>query len=210
MGKVTRKIKTPCCGEFYWVKGLTNEEGVLNELSGEYERSLTIRYHKDSEQLKQIMEEIRELWKEYKNENPKVKAKEPSAIPVKPVLDENGEETDYVEIKFKTKPKFPDGKINWVRIYNAKGIDVTEQLVANGTLIGNGSKGIVFGTFATYEYAKKHGITAYLTAIQLAKLIEYKNEVETEDLTALDEEADFVAVPDAAEPVAEDDENLPF
>jgi len=185
-----KKVKTPCCGEFYWVKGLVEEDGVLNELSQKNERSVTIRYHKDSEQCKALIAEIDGFWEEFKASKPKMKQKEPKSTVYKTVLDQDGEETDFVEFKFKTNPKFQDGKVNWVKIYNAKGQDVTGQFVDDQILIGNGSTGIVHGTLAIYEYAKQFGVTSYLKAIQIAKLVEYDDGIEPEDLTEeLGEEA---------------------
>ena len=191
---VKMKVKTPCCGEFYWVKGIVEEEGVYNELSKENERSLTVRYHKDSNQAKQLIQTVENLWKEFKEANPKVKQKEPDSTPIKPVLDENGDETDMIEVKFKTRATWPDGKTKIVKVFNAKGQDVTEQFMEKGIMIGNGTLGVVHGVFSTYEYLKKFGITSYLTAIQIAKLVEYSDGVEPDDLTAeIGEEEAFVA-----------------
>jgi len=198
---IKRKVKTPCCGKFYWVKGIVEPDGVLNELSGNMERSVTIRYPKDSEQAKNLIATIDEMWKEFKELNPKVKQKEPSSVPYKPVLDKDGNETDEIEFKFKTNATFQDGKLNIVKIFNAKGQDVTEQFQDDDIKIGNESEGIVHGLFSTFEYAKKYGLTAYLKAIQLAKLVEYDDGIEPEDLTEYVGEDAFDAAGNNEEPI---------
>jgi hypothetical protein len=188
-----KPIKTPCCGKLYWVKGIVEENGVLNELSNKYERSVTIRHKKDLDPCKRLIAEIDKFWKEARKELG-IKQKEPKSTIYKPVLDDEGNETDEIEFKFKTNAKFPNGKVNWVKVFNAKGQDVTESFVEKGTLIGNDSIGIIHGSLAIYTYAKQYGITGYLTAIQLAKLVEYNpNNVEPEDLTQYTDEADFEA-----------------
>jgi len=177
------KIKTPCCGKLYWVKGINEEDGYENDLSGKFERSATIRYSKDSEQAKALMEQLQNFWEEYRAEN-KIKQKEPKTWGWKPVLDQDGNETGEIEFKFKTNAKFPDGKINWVRIYNAKGEDVTNLMRENDIKIGNESIGIIHGEAGIYEYAKQFGISLYLKGIQVAKLVKYDpNDVEPEDLS---------------------------
>jgi hypothetical protein len=175
-------IKTPCCGEMYWVKGLTTEEGALNELSGNMERSVTIRYHKDSQECKDLIARIDNFWEEARKEMG-IKKAEPKTTIYKPVLDAEGNETDEVEFKFKTNATFKDGKTNLAKIYNAKGVDVTKEFIENNTQIGNGTTGVVFGSLAIYEYAKSFGVTSYLKGIQIKKLVEFDDGIKAEDIS---------------------------
>ena len=202
-------VKTPCCGKLYWVKGLIEEDGALNELSGNYERSATIRFDKDSEQAKQIQAVVDKMWADFKEANPKVKQAQPKSTPIKPVLDKDGNETNEIEVKFKTNAKFPDGKPNWVKIYNAKGQNVTQQFIDDQILIGNDSLGIIYGTFTTYEYAKQFGITSYLKAVQIVKLVKYEEDIDVDDLSDVAGEEAFGATEGNTEPVT-GNENIPF
>ena len=65
-------------------------------MSQKNERSATIRYHKDSEQCKQLIAQIDALWEEFKANN-KTKQKVPDSVPYKVVLDDEENETDEVE-----------------------------------------------------------------------------------------------------------------
>ena len=178
----TMAIKTPCCGEMYWVKGLTIEDGILNELSDNMERSVTIRYPKNSPECKELVKRINSFWEEARKEM-SIKKSQPKTTIYKPVLDIEGNETDEVEFKFKTNATFKDGKTNLVKIYNSKGVDVTRKYIDESIQIGNGTTGIVFGTLAIYEYAKAFGVTSYLKGIQIKKLVEYNNGCDAEDIS---------------------------
>jgi len=175
---VKKKAKTICCGKMYWVKGIVEPEGVLNELSGNMERSVTIRYPKDSEKANKMIAEIDKMWQEFLSLNPKIKQTEPKSLPYK-FLDDS----DEVEFRFKTNATFQDGKPSVIKVYNALGENVLELYREKGIQIGNESEGVVHGVYATYEYAKKFGITSYLKAIQISKLVEYSDDVELDDLS---------------------------
>ena len=198
------KFKTKCCGEMYWVKGITEEDGSLNELSQKFERSATIRYPKDSEQAKAMMAEIRNFWEDYRTEN-KIKQKEPKTWGYKDVTDENGNSTGEIEFRFKTNAKFPDGSINKVKIYNAKGEDLTQSFIDEDIKIGNGTKGVIHGTIGTYEYAKQHGISLYLKAIQITKLVKFEDDLQPDDLSEYGEDIDVEGVP-----AVENNEDIPM
>ena len=183
------KFKTKCCGEMYWAKGIIEEDGALNELSNKYERSITIRYPKDSKQAKDMIAELEQIWAEYRSSR-KIKQAQPKTWGYKDVTDKDGNPTNEIEFRFKTNAKFPDGKANYIKIYNAKGEDLTQAFIDDGIKIGNGTKGIIHGEAGIYEYAKQHGITLYLKAIQITKLVKYEDDIKPDDLSDQGEDID--------------------
>lgn len=130
-----------------------------------------------------------------------------------PILDDEGEK-QYVPIKdggkvrlsFKTATTFPDGKPKVVKVYNSKAARVDLGDVG----IGNGSVGYVAGAMGRYDvtdpFGKKiidAGVTLYLDAIQLLKLVKFEGAdpgfeaadedelAEDEGFTGIGEDEDF-------------------
>ena len=83
-----------------------------------------------------------------------------------------------VSVKFATGIGFPDGSKKIVRIFNAK----AKEVALGNVKIGNGSIGSISGAMAVYEVkdnkgkALDAGVTLYLDAIQIFKLVEYSTD----------------------------------
>jgi len=193
------KVKTPI-GDLRWV--FVTGEGKNNAREGaadKFQYVATLILPKDSKEDTILSKQIETLWAEYKAtlKNKAVKAK---SLGRKVLLDkETGGETGEVAYQFKTNTLFPNGKANNVIIYNAKG----EKIQLGGISIGNGSRGVIHGEIAPYLFAGSHGISLYLKAIQLTKLVEYSENLDVDDLS---DEGDFESVGDGVPAVEESPE----
>ena len=126
-------------------------------------------------------EPFKAMVNEYWEQNKPKGAKEAKSLGVYPhtVKDEAASkeagETVYKEtgntvVRFKTGTAYQSGDSKVVKIFNSKGHEVSLQ----GKKIGNGSRGRVNGVMAIYNINKATcGVTFYLNAIQLSKLVEY-------------------------------------
>jgi len=179
------KIQTPPVGKLEWV--FVNGDGRDQAMDGQppkMQKTATLVLNKDSAEAKGLIGQIDKAWEQYKSENHKIKsATQPKSLGYKAVKDsDTGAETNDLAFSFKTNSFFPDGKPNKVKTFNAKGqaVDMGE------TIIGNGSLGVVHGSMGGYEYAGSFGVSLYLTAVQIAKLVEGSGDsVEATDLSAI-------------------------
>lgn len=95
--------------------------------------------------------------------------------------------TGNVLITFKTNTKWPDGNPQVVKVFDHKGVDITNAVHAADWAIGDGSTGIIHGSAVGNNTGGTHKVTLYLTAVQLAKLEKYTgNDIETEAIDGED------------------------
>jgi len=187
------KIKTPI-GELRWVfiTGDGRDQSDNNDGS-KMQKMASLVLKTESEACEKLKADINAVWEEYKAANPtKIKkATQPKSLGYKVVKDpDTDEETDETIFAFKTNSFFPDGKPNKIPVYNAKG----QKVDLGDTIVGNGSRGIIFGEAAGYEYAKQYGVSLYLKGIQIAKLVEGGSaDIDAEDIS---NEGDFEAPED--------------
>lgn len=182
---MANQLVTPV-GDLYWVRisGDGYDASIINgQSTGEskMQKSACIRFEKDSVECKKLIAMIEAEWEEYKKTlkgTPK-----PKSLGYKPVLDENGNETNEIEFKFKTNSFFKDGKPNKVKVLKANG----QEIDIGDRLIGNESRGCIHGTMAPYTFAGSHGISLYLVGIQLTKFVEYAGSLNAQDLSHLSE-----------------------
>ncbi len=178
------KIKNPPVGKLEWV--FIIGDGRNQAMDGQPEKmqkTASLVLNKDSKEAKHLISQIDATWEAYKAENHKIKAAtEPKSLGYKAIKDANtGAETNDLNFTFKTNSFWPDGKPNKIKTYNSKG----QEVDMGETIIGNGSLGVIHGSMGGYEYAGSFGISLYLTAVQVAKLVEGSGEsVETEDISA--------------------------
>lgn len=208
----TEKTKSPK-GELVWVT--ITGEGKEN-LNGKMQYKADMILDPANEPAHQAyLDSLKAFWDENKPKNHKKKPKSLGWYLNDPVVDDEGNpvlddegEKQYVEIKdggkvrlsFKTATTFPDGKAKVVKVYNskAKRVDLGE------IMIGNGSIGYISGAVGTYNVmdptGKKiidAGVTLYLDAIQLLKLVKYEGAdpgFEAADEDELDEGEGFTGV----------------
>ena len=179
------KVKNPPVGQLEWV--FIQGEGRNQAEAGKpakMQKTATLVLQKDSAEAKGLIEQIEATWELYKSDNAKIKsATQPKSLGYKAIKDpDTGADTDMLAFQFKTNSFFPDGKPNNVKTFNSKG----QQVDMGETIIGNGSLGVIFGAMGGYEYTGTFGISLYLTAVQVAKLVEGTGEaVETTDLSAI-------------------------
>lgn len=107
------------------------------------------------------LDQINELWEEHKPKG----AKAAKSLGYK--VDDSG---NFVTFTFKTATAYPSGDPKEILIYNAKA-----QRVSFDDKIGNGSTGRISGMASIYDAGvAARGVTLYLDAIQLIKLVKYE------------------------------------
>ena len=176
--KVSFKTKL---GDLEWVflqKG--GRDNSVNRDGSKMQYSATLVVDTESPECKAMEAELKKIWNDIKQECG-FKQIQPKSLGNKVLKDrETGEPIGRTAFIFKTNAKMPDGKDVEIKIYNARG----EEVSLGDTMIGNGSKGIIHGEAALYEFQGSRGITLYLKAIQLVKLNKYSGgDVDAEDLT---------------------------
>lgn len=179
MATLKTKFKTKV-GDLMWVQ--IQPGGVDQSLAkdgSKMQKVASVQFPDDSKELADMKAELAEIWETFRKEK-NLKQKEPKSNGIKVNKDkETKEPLGTSSLIFKTNAEI-DGKEVIVPVYNAKG----DKVDATNLRIGNGSKGIIHGEAALYEFAGTYGITLYLKAVQVAKLEEYSDGIETEDLSA--------------------------
>lgn len=176
--KVSFKTKL---GDLEWVflqKG--GRDNSINRDGSKMQYSASLVVDSSSKECKDMEAELTKIWNDLRSEVG-IKQVIPKSLGNKVLKDkETGEPIGRTAFIFKTNAKMPDGKDVEIKIYNARG----EEVSLGDTMIGNGSKGIIHGEAAIYDFQGQRGITLYLKAIQLVKLNKYSgNAVDAEDLT---------------------------
>ena len=165
-------------GELEWVN--ISGEGKEN-MSGkmQYVASVVL----DGEAAEKMKAEINAFWEENK---PKSFKKDPKSLGFyahskkTDETDEDGkaiyEEDGKTLFQFKTGTTYNDGKTKVIRTYNSK----AKEVALGETKIGNGSIGAISGAMGTYENKTPNGktivdagVTLYLDAIKISKLVEF-------------------------------------
>ena len=165
--------------------------GTINwaYISGEGKRDLngnaiyTVDLVLPPEEAAPLIEKLDELWEENKPKG----AKAPKSMGYK-------EKDGDIVFTFKTKTVYPSGDPKEIAVYNAKA-----QKVQLSDRIGNGSKGCVSGMASVYDAGvAARGVTLYLDAIQLLKLVKYEGGAsfaqQEGDFEGTEETDGFVAV----------------
>lgn len=186
MAKTIIKVKTPKV-ELAWVN--ITGEGKAN-LNGQMQYVTTgIIDPKNNADHKAFIDMIDEFWADNKPAfmGAKRKPKSLGYYPCDPKRDAEGQPIKDDEDKivydpegryalaFKTGTSFPDGSAKVVRIFNAK----AKEVALGAKKIGNGSLGFISGAMDIYVVKDGKGkeldagVTLYLDAIQLTKLVEY-------------------------------------
>lgn len=188
-------------GDLMWVQ--IQPGGVDQSLAkdgSKMQKVASVQFKDDSQELAQMKKQLADIWEQFKSENG-IKQKEPKSNGIKVNKDrETKEPNGTSSLIFKTGAVYKDGGDVVVPVYNAKG----QRVELNGERIGNGSKGIIHGEAALYEFAGTYGITLYLKGIQIGEFKPVQDGVEAEDLTALFPDAfgqTFEGVADTVAPV---------
>lgn len=178
-------IKNPPVGKLEWVfvNGDGRDQSEKKDGS-KMQKTATLVLQKDSAEAKDLIIKIKGAWELYKADTAAIKsATQPKSLGYKAIKDaDTGADTDMLAFQFKTNSFFPDGKPNKVKVYNAKGkvVDMGE------TIIGNGSIGVIHGSMGGYTFTGTYGISLYLTAVQVAKLVEGTGaDVDAHDISAV-------------------------
>ena len=91
-------------------------------------------------------------------------------------------DTGNFVIRFKTNTEYQNGDPKLVKVFNAKGNEVS----LHGKKIGNGSRGRAQGAMGIYNVKANKGVALYLNGVQLSKFVPFVGgpsftEIEDED-----------------------------
>lgn len=128
-----------------------------------------------------IFAKIKEFWQENK---PASWKREPSSLGIRDVKVKTDElDCDASPIykvlegvkglTFKTGTTYPGGDTKKIRVFNSKGLPT---VLKSGTIISNDSEGALSGTMAIYSNKGNTGVTFYLDAVQITKLVTYDDD----------------------------------
>lgn len=179
------KTNTPV-GELAWIFINGNPKKDLND-NERY--SAAVYLDEDADETKAFIAKIEDFWKENKPKAARkaksigvyyevkdlVKSAEEgsdkfSQISVTQPMDEKEfEKTGRVIINAWTGTTWPDGKAKVVKLYNAKGAEVS----IGDRKIGNESRGRLGIAGSVYENGANIGVSLYLNSIQISKFVEY-------------------------------------
>ncbi len=191
------KIAETLRGEFEWVnirgEGKENMQGVMQYIVNlvidpdQVDKATT---DASAAEAKAFIKRMNDFWLEHKPTHIK-KAKSMGYYQhsvLETELDGDGEKvytpTGKTLLVFKTGTTYKDGKPKVIKVFNKKNnlVDIGELL------IGNGSMGRCSGAMAIYEVkppkgkkALEAGVTLYLDAIKLLKLVEYEGATKFDD-----------------------------
>lgn len=175
-------LQTPV-SDLEWV--IISGEGKENTLNGnmEYQASLVLDPD-NNESHKTFVNNIDAFWKankptKYKQDEPKSNGLYPHKVPTGE-KDEDGdniyEETGKLVLATKTKTTFKDGNQKVIKVFNAKGAEIS----LGDKKIANGSRGRLKVVMSIYEQKDKKGnvlaagVSFYLNGVQLSKFVEYE------------------------------------
>ena len=128
----------------------------------------------DSEDCIKFTAAIDAFWEENKPKGAKIKS-----LGYKALEDENNELTGRTSINFWTGTAFPTGDAKVIKVFNAKGAEVS----LGSKKIGNGSRGRIKGAMAIYDNGPAaRGVTLYLNGIQLTKFVEFTGGVSFDEV----------------------------
>jgi hypothetical protein len=154
-------------GKISWV--VIEGEGADNYKKNGKVFKATAYAKKGSPQEKIMIDAIMDYWED----NKPSRKMEPKSLGFKPETIKNDEGdnvlTGRTAFTFTTRTTFKDGNKVKIAVLNREGVRVHLQ----GKRIGNGSKGVIHGNMGMYGDNSEAGVTLYLKAVQLVKLVEY-------------------------------------
>lgn len=165
-----QNVQTPV-GDLEWVFITGKGKKDLND-NDRFVASLVVPT--DSDECIAFKEQIEEYWAENKPKGAKLKS-----LGFKELEDENGKTTGRTSFNFWTGIVFPTGDPKKVKVFNAKGAEVS----LGDKKIGNGSKGRIKGAMGIYDNGPAaRGVTLYLNGIQLTKFVPFEGGVSFDEV----------------------------
>lgn len=168
-------------GILSWV--FVTGQGKENYNKDGYIYTANLSLDTDSEQCENLVNKIKESFKDTFGSKSK-----PKSLGYR-------EEDGKTIFNFKTGAAFKDGTPTKIIIYNKNGT----QIDLGETKVGNGSEGAIFFDIGTYTNGASKGVSLYLKAIQITKLLEYSTlPIEAEPL-----DGEFTNTTESVEPLLE-------
>lgn len=179
-------IKTPVADLKYCFingKGKAKLDGSGNPSTTDFEYTASIMFPEGSETHKAIETMLDNVWANAKDAQG-IKQAKPKSNGLKQVKDkETDEPTGDMLFSFKTNATWSDGKAQIIEILNGKGEKITSAMAEQEIGIGDGSRGVIHGSVGVYLFGGKYGLTPYLKAVQLAKLVKFTgSNIEADEL----------------------------
>ena len=164
MANPTQKFTTPV-GDLSWV--FITGQGK-KDLNGNDRYVASLEFDETDPALKQLETQLLAFWEANKPSG----AKLPKTLGIKVVKDKDGNPTNRKSVNFWTGISNQDGTPKHIKTYNAKAVEVS----LGNKKIGNGSRGSISGAMAIFDQGvASRGVTLYLNAIQITKLVEYSD-----------------------------------
>ena len=184
----TIPISTPV-GKLMWVNISGTGKDNFNKDFKEYVASVVI----SEENSKELRDQINNFYVKQKG-----KKKQPKSLGFKPCtkegkkIENDDDVASHFAFNFKTRTEFKDGKTKKIAVYNsnAKKVDIGD------TVIGNGSEGAISGNMSCYTNGPNSGVSLWLNAVQLTKLVEYESDADV-GFEIVDAEDAFIALEDS-------------
>lgn len=192
MSEKTAQVVTTPVGDLEWVFITGKGKKDLND-NDRYVADVVM----DKEKAQPFIDEIEAFWDEFK---PKKHKGAPKSLGWKEIEDDAGESTGRIRLSFWTGTTFPDGSQKIVKVFNAKGAEVS----LGDKKIGNGSRGRIKGAMDIYDSGPgARGVTLYLNGIQLSKFVPFEGGVNFDEIED-DEGGDFDGFDDGMGGIEED------
>jgi len=162
-------------GSAEWVKLFTPDTKFTP--LGQYSINLKVREDEAETLTTELNRQVDACYNAELKKNPKLKNKMTKRLPYEQLLDDDGEETGFIEFKVKLKARVEmkngDSFTQKPAVYDSKGQPITKELS-----IGNGS--VCKVAFETVPYmlasTKEASVSLRLKSVQLIELREYNNE----------------------------------
>ena len=162
-------------GSAEWVKLWTPDTKYTP--MGQYSINLKVREDEAEALTTELTRQVDVCYNAELKKNPKLKNKMVKRLPYEQLLDDDGEETGFIEFKVKLKARVEmkngDSFTQKPAVYDAKGQPITKELS-----IGNGS--VCKVAFETVPYmlasTKEASVSLRLKSVQLIELREFNNE----------------------------------
>lgn len=126
--------------------------------------------------MARVEELVDQSFQQAKDQNPKFAKVMKRVSPIKPQLDDNGDETGLMTMNFKKVAKVTSKKDGKVYTFRVMLYDAQLQPLPKGVKIGGGS--MLRASFEPYFYFnakdKEAGLSARLEAVQVIELVEWK------------------------------------
>jgi len=170
----------------YVVVNGTGINSSIDPTKEDYKYSVSVIFDKDSKELKEFQALLEDKWTRAKATDSSIKGKLVTNLLKEETL---ADPTGAIDPDTDRVKRIPTGKIiatfrtsvfnthfnkpNVIKVFNARALDITDELLNAEWSIGNNSTGIVFATIGVNKGGGTAKISGYLNKLQLLTLEKY-------------------------------------